>query len=104
MQQEIMDDLSGGRFIQILQSRETYDNLVPKLGRGGTVQLDPQDAFSDPLISQIALTIANEIEDGFADAILVDGLNTALAVQIMRRFVDPSAIMLAPSNGLSAIA
>ena len=27
------------------------------------------------------------IADGFADAILVDALNTALAVQIMRRFV-----------------
>jgi AraC family transcriptional regulator len=87
--------------IQILQSRETYDNLAPEFVRGGTVQLDPQDAFSDPLISQIALTIANEIEDGFADGILVDALNTALAVQIMRRFTDPSAIMLAPSNGLS---
>jgi AraC-like DNA-binding protein len=98
---KLWSDLSGGRFIQILQSRETYDNLAPELVCGGTVQLDPQDAFSDPLISQIALTIANEIEDGFADAILVDALNTALAVQIMRRFVDPSAIMLAPSNGLS---
>src|SRR5215813_8551696 len=98
---KLWSDLSGGRFIQILQSRETFDNLAPELVRGGAIQLDPQDAFSDPLISQIALTIANEIEDGFADAILVDALNTALAVQIMRRFVDPSAIILAPSNGLS---
>jgi hypothetical protein len=98
---KLWSDLSGGRFIQILQSRETYDNLAPELVRGGTVQLDPQDAFTDPLISQIALTIANEIEDGFADRILIDALNTALAVQIMRRFVDPSAIMLEPSNGLS---
>jgi len=98
---KLWSDLSGGRFIQILQSRETYDNLMPELVRGGTAQLYPQDAFSDPLISRIALTIANEIEDGFADGILVDALNTALAVQIIRRFVDPSAIMLAPSNGLS---
>jgi AraC family transcriptional regulator len=98
---KLWSDLSGGRFIQILQRRETYDNLMPELVRGGTVQLDPQDAFSDPLISQIALTIANEIEDGFADGILVDALNTALAVQVVRRFVDPSAIMFAPSNGLS---
>jgi hypothetical protein len=99
---KLWSDLSGGRFIQILQSRQTYDNLAPELVRGGRVQLDPQDAFNDPLISQIALTIATEIEDGFADAILVDALNTALAVQIMRRFVDLSAIMLAPSNGLSS--
>jgi AraC family transcriptional regulator len=98
---KLRSDLCGGRFIQILQSRETYDNLVQELMRGGTVQLDPQDGFSDPLISQIVLTIAQEIEDGFADSILIDALNTALAVQITRRFVDPSAIMLAPSSGLS---
>ena len=98
---KLWSDLSGGRFIQILQSRETYDNVAPDLVRGGTVQLDPHDAFDDPLISQIALTIANEIEGGFADGILVDALNTALAVQIMRRFADPSKIMLAPPNGLS---
>ena len=98
---KVWSDLSGGRFIQILQSRETYDNLVPELVRGGTIQLDLQDGFSDPLISQIALTIANELEAGCIDGILVDALNTALAVQIVRRFVDPSEIMLVPSNGLS---
>jgi AraC family transcriptional regulator len=94
-------DLSGGRFIQILQSRETYDTLVAELVRGGTADLEPQDAFSDPLIAQIALTLANEIEGGFADGILADSLNTALAVQVSRRFIDPSAIMLSPANGLS---
>src|SRR6516165_9957641 len=83
---KLWSDLSGGRFIQILQRRETYDNLMPELVRGGTVQLDPQDAFNDPLISQIALTIANEIEDGFAGGILADALNTALAVRVVRRF------------------
>ena len=98
---KLWSDLSGGRFIQILQPRETYDNLAPELVRGGTVQLDPQDAFNDALISQIALTIASEIQDGFADGILVDALNTALAVQITRRFADPSKIMPAPSSGLS---
>ncbi len=98
---KLWSDLSGGRFIQILQSRETYDNLVPELVRGGTVDLEPQDAFRDPLISQIALTLANEIDGGFVDGILADALNTALAVQVVRRFVDASAVMLEPSNGLS---
>jgi AraC family transcriptional regulator len=93
--------LSGGRFIQILQSRETYDNLVPELVRGGTVHFEPQDAFSDPLISQIGLTLANEIDGGFVDGILADALNTALAVQVTRRFFDRSALMLEPSSGLS---
>jgi hypothetical protein len=32
---KLWSDLSSGRFIQILQSRETYDNLVPELVRGG---------------------------------------------------------------------
>jgi AraC family transcriptional regulator len=98
---KLWSDLSGGRFIQILQSRETYDNLVPELVRGGTVHLDPQDAFSDPLISQIAVTLANEIDGGFVDGILADALNTALAVQVTRRFGDRSALLREPSNGLS---
>ncbi len=76
---KLWSDLTGGRFIQILQSRETYDNLIPELVRGGTVDLGPQDAFSDPLISQIAMTLASEIDGGFVDAILADALNTAIA-------------------------
>jgi AraC-like DNA-binding protein len=98
---KLSSDLSGGRFIQILQGRETYDSLVPELVRGGNVQLEPQDAFRDPLISQIGVTLANEIDGGFVDGILADALNMALAVQVTRRFVDQSALMLEPSNGLS---
>ena len=98
---KLWSDLSGGRFIQILQSREIYDNLASELVRGGTVNIEPQDVFSDPLISQIGVTIANEISGGFVDAILADALNTALAVQVTRRFADQSALMLEPSNGLS---
>ena len=98
---KLWTDLSGGRFIQILQSRETYDNIISELVRGGSVHLDPHDAFRDPLISQIAVTLANEIDGGFLDGILADALNTALAVQIVRRFVDLSALLLGPSNGLS---
>ena len=97
----LWSDLSGGRFIQILQSRETYENLASELVGGGTIDLEPRDAFSDPLISQIAATMADEIDGGFADAILADALNTALAVQITRRFVDRSVLALEPSNGLS---
>ena len=99
---KLWSDLSGGRFIQILQSRETYDNLASELVRCGTVDLEPQDAFNDPLISQIAATMADETDRGFVDAILADALNTALAVQVTRRFVDKSALVLEPSNGLSS--
>src|SRR6516164_67592 len=58
----LWSDLSGGRFIQILQSRETYDNLVLELVHGGTFNLEPQDVFRDPLISQLAATAADEVE------------------------------------------
>src|SRR6516164_2806702 len=98
---KLWSDLSGGRFIQILQSRETYENLVPELVRGGSVHLDPHDAFSDPLISQIAVTLADEISGGFADGILADALNPALAMQVTRRFIDQSSLLLEPSSGLS---
>ena len=89
------------RNVQILQRREVYDEITGEMVRGGAIELEPRSGLRDPLISQIALTIANEIEAEFPDYILVDALNTALAVQIARRFVDPSAILLAPSNGLS---
>ena len=90
------------RFIKTQQSPDIYDKLISDVVRGGAVHLEPRAAFSDPLVSQIVLTIANEIEGGFLDYILADALNTALAAQITRRFVDdPSAITLAPSNGLS---
>lgn len=89
------------RFIQILQSPATYDGIMFDMVRGGTAHLEPRTALHDSLVSQIASTIANEIDHGFLDHLLADALNTALAVQITRRFVDPSATTLAPSNGLS---
>jgi AraC family transcriptional regulator len=69
--------------------------------RDGLVNLAPRYDLHDPLISQLVLTIANEIEGGFLDAILIDALNTALAVQITRLCGDPTAITLTPPNGLS---
>ena len=98
---KLWSDLSGGRFIQILQSREVYDNLASELVRGGTVDIEPQDTSSDPLISQIGATIAHEINSGFVDGILANALNTALAVQVTRRFANQSALLLESSKGLS---
>jgi hypothetical protein len=89
------------RFIQILQGPETYDTFICEMVRGGAVHLGPRAQVNDPQISRIVLTIANDIKGGFLDHVLADALNTALAVQLMRQFVDSSAITLAPSNGLS---
>jgi|SRR6516164_9322495 len=89
------------RYVQITQSPDVYDTIFSELVRGGAVGLEPRAGLHDPLLSQIALTIANEIDVGFTDHILADALNTALAMQIVRRFVDPSAIVLEPKSGLS---
>ena len=100
--QVVRSDVVGSvRFIQILQSPDTYHNFVGDLVRGGAVSLEPRANIDDPLISRIAQTIVSDIEGGFLDHILADALNTALAVRITRLFVDPSAVNLTPSNGLS---
>jgi AraC-like DNA-binding protein len=100
--QLVRSDLPGpARLIQILQSPDTYNNFVGDLVRGGAVSLEPRANVDDPLISRIALTIVSDIEGGILDHVLADALNTALAVRIIRLFVHPSAINLAPSNGLS---
>ena len=89
------------RFIHIVQSREVYDNITSEMVRGGVVDFEPRTGLHDPLISQIALTIGNEIEGEYPDHVLADALNTALAVQVTRLCTDPAAIALEPSNGLS---
>jgi AraC family transcriptional regulator len=100
--QIVRSDLRGPvRFIQILQSPDTYHNFAGELVRGGAVSLEPRVNVDDPLISRIALSVVSNMEGGFLDHVLADALNTALAVRIVRLFVDPSAINLAPSNGLS---
>jgi len=84
-----------------VQRREVYDNIVTEMVRGGAVNLRPRTKLHDPLVSQMALTIANQIDHGVLDTTLADALSTALAVRIVRHYVDPSAIELVPSSGLS---
>jgi AraC family transcriptional regulator len=97
----LRSNLTAGRYIQILQSPDTYNNLISEMVRGGAANLAPRYNVHDPLISQLVSTIANEVAGGLFGNILVDALNTALAVQITRICGDPAVIMLAPSNGLS---
>jgi len=97
----VRSNLTTGRYIHVLQSRDTYDQLAAEMAPGGVVHLAPRYNLYDPLISQLVSTIANEMEGGFLDHILADALNTALAVQIMRLCGDPTAISPEPPNGLS---
>jgi AraC family transcriptional regulator len=93
--------LPAARLMQALQSPAAYETIISEMVRGGTVQFETRYPINDPLVSQIVSTLAHEMEDDFLDHIMVDALNTALAVQMVRHFVDPSKITLTPSNGLS---
>jgi hypothetical protein len=42
--------------------------------------------FDDPLLGQITMTLAQEVEGGFADRILVESLGTAMCIRLARRF------------------
>src|SRR5262249_54643144 len=92
--------LTAGRYIQILQNRETHENLALQMVRGGALRLEPRYSLEDPLVAQLVSTIADEMAGGVLDQVLGDALNTALPVGIARVFVDPSAIARAPTNGL----
>ena len=88
--QIVRSDLRGPvRFIQILQSPDTYHNFAGELVRGGAVPLEPRVNVDDRLISRIALSVVSSMEGEFLDHVLADALNTALAVRIVRLFVDP---------------
>jgi AraC family transcriptional regulator len=93
--------LPAARLMQAVQSPGIYDTIISETVRGGIAQFETRFPINDPFVSQIVSTIAHEMESGFLDHSLVDALNAALAVRIVRHFVDPSKITLAPSNRLS---
>ena len=94
--------LPAGRLVQILQKPETYDTIIAEFVRGGAaIDFEMRHPIRDPLVSQIVSTIAQEMEGGFLDRLLVDALNTALATRIVRQFINPAKIVPEPSNGLS---
>jgi len=97
----LRSNLTTGRYIHVLQTRDTYEQIASEMVPGGVVHLAPRYNLYDPLISQLVSTIANDIEGGFLDQLLADALNTALAVQIVRLCGNPTALLLEPSNGLS---
>jgi AraC family transcriptional regulator len=91
----------AGRLLQTVQSLATYDDMISEIVRGSNIQLEQRHPVNDPLVSQIVSTLVREAESDFLDHILVDALNTALAVRMVRHFVDPSKFVPTPSNGLS---
>jgi AraC family transcriptional regulator len=92
---------NSARMMQTVQSPAAYDSIISEIVRGGTAHFETRYPINDPLVSQMVSTLAHETESGLLDHFLVDALNTALAVRIVRHFVDPSKIAPTPSNGLS---
>jgi AraC family transcriptional regulator len=77
---------------------DLYSALLPELGANAT-RLEPLPNFHDPLLGQIATTLAQEVEGGFADRILVESLGTALCIRLARQFIGD--LPLPTSKGLS---
>jgi len=86
------------RFIQVAWDTNLYSRLLPELG-SDTTGFEPLPWFHDSLLGQIAATLAQEVEGGFADRILVESLGTALCIRLARRFVGH--LPLPTSKGLS---
>jgi len=94
-------DIPKVRLAQIIQSPETYRDLACEIAAPLALSdLEPMVSFDDPEIARLIKAIVNEIDGGFLDDLLVNALNTALAVQIARRF-HGSAIQLLPAGKLS---
>jgi AraC family transcriptional regulator len=87
--------------MQVLQSPATYDTIISEMVRSGAIDFETRYPIIDPLVAQIVSTLVEETESGFLDRIMIDALNTALAVRMVRHFVDPAKSAAAPSNGLS---
>ena len=91
-----------GRAIQVLQDPLLYRGLAPEVA-DRVLEAGPIAEFSDPLVAQIAQTLALEVGNGPVDRLMVDALNTALAAQFAHRLArwqppDPEARGLSPER------
>jgi AraC family transcriptional regulator len=88
----------GARFVQVVWDMDLYSTLLPELG-AAVSRFEFLYALQDPLLGQIVTSLAQEIEGGFADRILIESLGTALCIRIARRFVG--RLPLPTRHGLS---
>jgi len=90
--------LPAARFVQVVWDSDLYSVLLPEL-REEASKFELVYPVQDPLLGQIVITLAQEIEGGFEDRILVESLGTALFIRIARQFVGH--LPLPTSGGLS---
>jgi AraC family transcriptional regulator len=83
----------------ITQSPDTYRDLACEIAAPiGLGALEPIASFDDPEIARLIHAIVHEIDGGFLDHLLVNALNTALTVQLARRFHGSAIQLLAPGR------
>jgi AraC-like DNA-binding protein len=76
----------AAKLIQVVWDADLYPALLPELGAAAS-HFEFLPGLQDPLLSQIVTTLAQEIEGGFGDRVLIESLGTALCIRIAQRFV-----------------
>jgi AraC family transcriptional regulator len=94
----IVPPAAPARFVQAVWDMDLYSTLLPELG-AAVSRFEFLYALQDPLLGQIAMTLAQETDGGFGDRILIESLGAALCIRIARRFVG--RLPLPTSGGLS---
>lgn len=87
------------RSTQLFHDPESWRSLMQELPLH-QVELAPLLDFEDPLVVQMMTVIAGDAA-GVADRLLVDALNTAIAVRVLRRFAKSPTMAWNPLPGLS---
>jgi AraC family transcriptional regulator len=88
----------AARRIQVVWEPDMHSGLLPELGSAAS-RFEFEYALQDPLLSQIVTALAEDIESGFADRILIESLGTALYIRIARHFIGH--LQLPTRGGLS---
>jgi AraC family transcriptional regulator len=86
------------RRVQVVWDPDLYSALLPELAAAAS-RFEIVYSLHDSLLSQIISTLAQEVEGGFADKILVESLGTALFIRLARHFVGH--LPLPTGKGLS---
>jgi AraC family transcriptional regulator len=88
----------SGRFVHAVWDTNLYSALLPELD-GLISRLDHFYPSQDALLAEIVTSLAQTIEGGFADRVMVESLGTAMCICIARHFVGH--LPLPTSKGLS---
>jgi AraC family transcriptional regulator len=89
---------ASARLFQVLWDPDLYSTLTPELGTAAS-RLEFLPQLEDLLLTQIVTSLAQEIEGGSTDRILVESLGTAMCIRIARQFVGH--LLLPTTGGLS---